>query len=456
MKAPLITVYITNHNYGRYVEQAIESVLQQTFKDFELLIIDDGSTDNSREIIERYRDRPDVFIIHQQNKGLNVTNNIALRMARGAYIMRLDADDYLDAHALAVMAGVLEDNPEVGLVFPDYFHVDELGHVIEVVHRNNVDDVTLMDMPAHGACTMIRTDRLEEIGGYDESFRCQDGYDLWIRFIHKNAVKNVNLPLFYYRQHSESLTRNESRILETRSRIIRKHLDREQTPMRCVGVVPVRGALVNPTSPAMTPLAGKPLVEWTLDVALAAERLEKVIFTTPDPDLLEHVQRVYGEAVHAVLRDASYAAFNTTIVDTARHALADYAGDAPLPEALALLYIECPFRTPQMVDDAVNMLQLFETDSVVGVRPERSVIYRHEGCGMTPLRRSHSLRLEREDLYRDSGRLLTCRTALLEQERRVLGDRVGHVIIDQDAAVSLHSQWDWEIAEFIAQRRLKA
>ena len=122
-RAPLVTVYITNHNYGRYVEQAIQSVLRQTLRDFELIIIDDGSTDNSREIIERYADHEQIVTIYQQNKGLNVTNNIALRAARGRYLMRLDADDYLDENALMVLAGVLERNPDVGLVFPDYFPV---------------------------------------------------------------------------------------------------------------------------------------------------------------------------------------------------------------------------------------------------------------------------------------------------------------------------------------------
>ena len=87
---PLVTVYITSHNYGKYIQQSVDSVLSQTFTDFELLIIDDGSTDNSRELIEHYREIENVKIIFQQNKGLNITNNIALRAAKGKYIMRLE------------------------------------------------------------------------------------------------------------------------------------------------------------------------------------------------------------------------------------------------------------------------------------------------------------------------------------------------------------------------------
>ena len=90
---PRVTVYITNYNYARYVRQAIESVLAQTDQDFELLVIDDGSTDDSRETISEYQGHPKIRIIFQENKGLNRTNNIALKAARGRYIMRLDADD---------------------------------------------------------------------------------------------------------------------------------------------------------------------------------------------------------------------------------------------------------------------------------------------------------------------------------------------------------------------------
>ena len=83
-RLPKVTVYIVNHNYGRFLPRAIESVLNQSLQDFELLIIDDGSTDDSQAIIERYVGHPKVFPIFQQNKGLTVTNNIAMRKARGS------------------------------------------------------------------------------------------------------------------------------------------------------------------------------------------------------------------------------------------------------------------------------------------------------------------------------------------------------------------------------------
>ena len=129
-EAPLVTVYITNFNYGSYIKDAIESVLSQSFKDIELIIIDDGSSDNSKEIIERYMQLNYVRVIFQKNNGLNITNNIAIRLARGKYLVRLDADDYFRKDAIQKMCQKLESDPKLGLVFPDYFLIDSLGDVI--------------------------------------------------------------------------------------------------------------------------------------------------------------------------------------------------------------------------------------------------------------------------------------------------------------------------------------
>lgn len=449
---PLVTVYITNHNYGRFIEQAIQSVLNQTLRDFDLIIIDDGSTDNSREIIERYADHEKVITIFQQNRGLNVTNNIALRAARGRYIMRLDADDYLDENALMVLAGVLDRNPDVGLVFPDYFLVDEDGAILEVMRRHDFEEVTLLDQPAHGACTLIRRECLLELGGYDEAFRSQDGYDLWIRFIQRYRVQNVNLPLFYYRQHPQSLTRHEEHILATRARIIEKQTQRNSQHLSAIAIIPVRGRSVDPRSPVLRPLGGRALIDWTLQAALEASRLSDVVVTTPDEELLAYVSRNYGDRVLAVKRDRKLALPNTYIEDTLFHALGEYTRQRPAPDALVILYIESPFRTGRNIDSAIDVMELFETDVVVAVDPDIGVFYQHNGAGLEPLRKPHRLRLEREELYRQVGGLQVVRREYFEAHQQVIGGKIGHIVLDQRSAMWIQSQWDWEVAELQANR----
>ena len=455
MTAPLVTVYITNHNYEKFIRQAIESVLGQTMDDFELIIIDDGSEDNSRAIIEEYKSHPKVLTVFQKNKGLNVTNNIALRLAHGKYIMRLDADDYLDENALALLSGALEREPEVGLVFPNYYMVDAAGGITEIICRTNCEDVKLMDMPAHGACTMLRKDCLEALGGYDEAFRCQDGYDLWIRFIGKYEVRNINLPLFYYRQHPRSLTKNEGRILDTRGKIIDKWVDKNGSHIHVVGIVPIRGKIANPNSVALKPLAEKPLFEWTLDCALQCKRLSRVILTTPDDDIIEHARSRYGDRIDIIKRDLEFAEINTHIADTVLQAVDNYAKTNSVPHAAAVLYIEAPFRSPEQIDTAVDVMEMFETDSVIGVRPESNIFYQHHGSGMRPVRKSASLRLEREDLYRDAGRIQLVTVDHLRKHRRTVGGVMGHFILDQTAAFNVTSEWEWDIADYLGKKILK-
>ncbi len=223
-----VTVYITNYNYGEYIEQSIQSILDQTYKNFELLIIDDGSTDDSKNVIEKFRDINNVRIIYQKNKGLNITNNIAMRLAKGDYLVRLDADDYVIPEFLEIMVDKIEADPNIGLVFPDYYYVNAIGEVTGVERRFNFEEeVSLYDLPAHGACTLIRLEFLKDLGGYNESFACQDGYDLWLKFINSFDVVNVNKPLFYYRRHGSNLTNNEDRILNTRKAIKKTYLQNQ-------------------------------------------------------------------------------------------------------------------------------------------------------------------------------------------------------------------------------------
>jgi glycosyltransferase involved in cell wall biosynthesis len=449
---PLVTVYIANHNYGRFIEQAIQSVLKQTLRDFELIIIDDGSADNSREIIERYGQHEKVITIFQRNRGLNITNNIALRAARGHYIMRLDADDYLDENALMVLTGVLDQNPDVGLVFPDYFIMGEDGAVLEVVRRHNFDEVTLLDQPAHGACTLIRRQCLLELGGYDEAFRCQDGYELWTRFIRRYGVKNVNLPLFYYRQHPQSLTRNEEQILEARGQIIEKQARAGGQHLSAIAVVPVRGRSVDPQSPALRLLGRRALIDWSLQPSLEAKRISGVVVTTPDEELLAYVTKNFGDRVMAVKRDRKLALPNTTIEDTLFHALGEYTKQHPVPDVVVILYIESPFRTAQHIDNAIDMMEIFDTDIVVAVRPDTDVLYRHNGVSLQPLRKTQTLRLEREELYREVGQMRVVKREFLEKKCQVVGGRTGHIVLSQRAILRLQSEWDWEVAEWWANR----
>lgn len=445
-----VSVYIVNHNYGSYVEQAIESVLSQSFDDYELLILDNGSKDGSKEIISRYLRHEKVRAIFQDNIGLNATNNIAIRRSKGRYVLRLDADDYLHPNALELLTGVLDRRPEVGLVFPDYFLTDQDGKVTEIMQRHNFDEVTLLDQPAHGACTMIRRECLEALNGYDESDHCQDGWDLWVRFIRQFGVANLNLPLFYYRQHAESLTRNEQRILNTRSLILKRSAH-TGARLSSLAAIPIRGPAIERRSLALRPLGGKPLLEWTIDAALAAHRVSRVVVTSPDPAVEMHVKAVYGDRVGFISRHWDLALPSKDLDDT----LTALFDALPLEwrdfGALALLFIESPFRGAREIDAAVDALEVFDSKRVVGVRHLERQLYCHQGSGLVPLSSTGLLRKESEEVYRPAGGILVIRRGQFYRDTEK-DMKLGHIEVDEWAAHKLNSAWSWSVAEAHAEQ----
>ncbi|MCZ2459943.1 MAG: glycosyltransferase [Chitinophagales bacterium] len=448
---PLVSVYVTNYNYSRYIKQSIESVLSQSFQDFELLIIDDGSTDNSKDIIEEYRDNPKVEIIYQQNKGLNVTNNIALRACRGKYIMRLDADDYLRQDALEKMCTVLENDNSIGLVFPDYYLIDENGRTTEEFRRYNFDDeVSLLDKAAHGACTMIRVDYLKELGGYNESFSCQDGYELWVKFTEHHRITNIGEPLFYYRRHSTNLTRDETKILSTRARINELYSRDRFGSLKALCIIPVRNS-----SLAFKTLAGKRVIDYKIEAAMAGKVMDKVVISSPSDDVAQHVKDKYynNNKILFHKRDEKEARLNVNLVNTV-HSVLGLTGTGF--DAITILTIEYPFVKPYVIDDAINTMFLFNSDSIISVRQENSLMFQHHGDGMHPiLNQDKFTKLERESLYRLTGGISATRTDRFLKNNKITFGKIGHVMIDQLSAIGLFSDFDFYLAEALIKNSEK-
>ncbi len=444
----LVTVYITNFNYGKFIKQAIESVLMQTEQSFELIIIDDGSTDNSKEIIEKYKDLKNIRIVYQKNKGLNVTNNIALRAARGKYIVRLDADDYFSPNALELLLEKLESDSMLGMVFPDYFLVDTQGEVLERQKRHDFDnEVKLFDQAAHGACTMIRVQFLREIGGYDESFSCQDGYELWVKFTSKFKVSNINEPLFYYRKHGKNLTSNEDRILDTRATINSKYVKKFNKEIKSVAIIPVRG---EGNDIYKLPFGSHTLLEEKINQALESNFITKVIVTSPDENIKQLINDKYEnlDKVSFFYRDKSKTRINVDLNSTLELIVKKFKNlDF---KAITILAIEFPFLKPSKIDDAINTMVLFDADSLISVRNTNKLLFRHNGRGMNPILGMEKFtKMEREMLYFHSGGISVSTRKNFEKNNKMLSGKVGHILLDQKSAFEINTEFDMKIATLI-------
>ncbi len=449
-KQVLVTVYLVCHNYEDYVEQAIESVLAQTYKNFELIIIDDGSTDNSRDVINRYVKYSNVRVIFQENKGLIATNNVAIRAANGKYVMRLDADDCLHESALLVLVDAIEESEDLALVFPDYYYIDKNSNVIGQERRHNFQaDVNLLDQPAHGACTIIRREYLLEVGGYSSEFDCQDGWDVWLKLTETYKVGNVNLPLFYYRKHGENLTSNTEKLLKTRSDIYKKHAERLRKPnLSILAVLPVRGPSIDKNSQVLETLGDKSLIEWTIDAALSSGFVSEMIVTTPDKNIIKFLSSSYGKKITIVERDPLDALENTSYRPAIISAIQDK--DPSTYDAILELTAESPFRSTSYINKAINVMRVHDVDKVLGVITEDSIFYSHSGSGLELVGNNYDsdlLRLERDYLYRQCGGItLSKRECYFDDEKNISGSK-GHIILSRKASLQVKNKLDLAHAE---------
>ncbi|MDA3883769.1 MAG: glycosyltransferase [Bacteroidales bacterium] len=446
MTRPLITVYITNYNYGQYIREAITGLLNQTFQNFEVIIIDDGSTDNSKEIIEEYASHEKIQIIYQQNKGLNVTNNVAIKASKGKYIMRLDADDFLTPDALEVMSTKLESDENLGLVFPDYYMVDKEGNILNIEQRHSFnDEVSLFDQPAHGACTMIRTDFLKNLGGYDEQYTCQDGYELWIKFVTKYKVANVNKPLFYYRQHGKNLTSNEDKILRTRQLIkdnyIQKHI---QTFPNTITIIPVRDT----NTIAFEKIEGTYLLDIAIQNALKSEKTGTIIISSPDSAIKRHIEHSYTKTERIIFheREKSLSRLDQTLDSTVLSILNDARFSHLNPEFALIISPEFPLVKHTSYEDAIHTMLIFKSDSLISVRGEKGLFYRHDGSGMKPiLHQDKFTKLEREALFRNVGGITSCNVAHFKSTKKIISGKVGHIEVTQKEAMHANTSFNLDI-----------
>lgn len=215
MKAPLVSVVVPVYNQDRYISRCLRSLLNQNFPNdkFEIIVVNDGSTDKTSAALHSFND--DITLIDlDENVGLPSALNQAIRTAQAPYLVRVDADDYVNEYFLTILYMFLAENRYMDAVACDYLLVNEREEVLE---RRSC----LIDPIACGI--MFRTDCLIDIGLYDESFLLHEERDLRIRFLKKYAITHVEVPLYRYRRHEKNLTNNSSAAEYHLSMLIEKH-----------------------------------------------------------------------------------------------------------------------------------------------------------------------------------------------------------------------------------------
>tara|TARA_B100000767_G_scaffold259170_1_gene268697 strand:- start:162 stop:1463 length:1302 start_codon:yes stop_codon:yes gene_type:complete len=304
--SPLITVYILNHNYGDFLNTAIKSVVSQSYSNFEIIIIDDGSSDQSENIIRKWAQLHNKIMVLRNSspKGLIFCANMALKYARGDYLIRLDADDFFEVNAIEKLLRNFVDAYEVNQntvgIFGNYNEIDRNANFIRTVFKVKTDQSTNeLDIPVHGACTLIRKDWLAEQGGYDDTYTRQDGYYLWAlaAATGKFFVLSEEV-VFNYRQHSNSLSFDRSKLLAERSKISNSIIQKVGLDRNVVVIVAVRGDDIEGN-----PAALEMFFSSTILPLLRLRSLKKIIIMSSSGTLCDYVRTYESEKIEFTLRE---------------------------------------------------------------------------------------------------------------------------------------------------------
>jgi len=225
---PTVSVVIPAYNYGRYLREALDSVLAQTFADLEAVVVDDGSTDDTAAIVRTYAD-PRVRYIYQANAGLSAARNTGIRETRAPFIALLDADDmWLPGMLATVMARFAECPPEVGMIACASTRVDEKGAPLggkTFAHSRDrwftARDIVLQNrfMPS---TVVARRQAYAACGDFDTTLRSSEDRDMWIRIGSRFRIWHIGAPQVLIRKHTSNMSKHADRMRVNMWKVIGK------------------------------------------------------------------------------------------------------------------------------------------------------------------------------------------------------------------------------------------
>lgn len=212
---PLVSVVIPSYNHAAYIEESVLSVVNQTYKNVELIVIDDGSKDNSGGILKKLQEQYGFTLIFQENQGISKTLNKALRQyAHGKYIDGCASDDYLAPDKIEKQVRFLEENPDYDMVFGKVHIVDEKSQTIENLNIFESFNEPVKHIPFEfliennripSLSVMLRRDVWEKCGGYNENTTIED-FDLWLKIAYIGKIAYLNDYFAYYRWHWQNVS----------------------------------------------------------------------------------------------------------------------------------------------------------------------------------------------------------------------------------------------------------
>jgi glycosyltransferase involved in cell wall biosynthesis len=229
---PTVDIIMPAYNAGRYISAAIRSVLDQTFQDWQLVIVDDGSTDNTAAIVDSFREElgPRLTFVQQPNAGLPAARNTAIRHSSSELLALLDSDDIWLPNRLAESVASLQKNPAAGLSYGLITRIDADGKLGETFRGNPkfasgriARAIYLREVDLPCPTMTFRRSALEPTGLFDETMRATEDRDLWFRIAQHHEVAFIPEVIALYRTSPQSMSVDLDRMLSSQLKFIHKH-----------------------------------------------------------------------------------------------------------------------------------------------------------------------------------------------------------------------------------------
>lgn len=247
----LISVIIPAYNAGEYIEETLRSVLNQSYSHIEVIVIDDGSTDNTEALLKKHSDQRLKYIKQANSGGPAHPRNVGINVAKGEFIAIFDSDDLMSQYKLETQLKALELNPEAAfccsnfsiindkgdISTPDFWKTNKVFQKLDISHRDElgnylfktaaiIDSLLLHNFIASSSM-LIRKQILTTLGGFDESLENTDDYDMWLRIQQLHGCICIPQVLHQYRVRSGSITsRGIHKLVDGRTTVLKRHIDK--------------------------------------------------------------------------------------------------------------------------------------------------------------------------------------------------------------------------------------
>ena len=240
MSNPLISICIPAYNAEEFLSEALESIAKQTYSNWEIVLTEDGSKDNTEKILSSFASRveqPVTYLRHSVNKGLSASRNTCIKNCRGDYLALIDSDDYWEpSHLESLVNKMLETNPAVVHSASQEFTTDgkklNIRQPSEYALKNIEKELFLFRYTIQPSSTLIKKSALEKSGYFDEQRRVIEDLDLWLRILDSGGrIVFTGEVTCNYRIHKNSLTADSARLIRSTATLMRKHINCKAVPL---------------------------------------------------------------------------------------------------------------------------------------------------------------------------------------------------------------------------------